>query len=155
MTLFDPTDPDVIAFEVGGLPQTQGSVRAILPKNAKQPIVVQGSSAAARKSLEAWRSDIAGGAMRWRETRPAFVPLTGPVQLKLVFHLVRPKSHPRLTRTWPIGKNSGDLDKLVRSVFDALTGVLFIDDGQVVGLVTNKDYDPAPGCSIRLRAVGQ
>jgi Holliday junction resolvase RusA-like endonuclease len=145
--------PDVISFEVGGIPVTQGSVRAILPRGSAQPIVVQGSSAKARKSLDGWRSDIASQARAWTEGHPGFVPLVGPVQLKLSFHLVRPTSHPKTRRTWPVGKNSGDLDKLVRAVFDALTGVLFIDDGQVVGLVTSKDYSPAPGCSVRLRAV--
>jgi Holliday junction resolvase RusA-like endonuclease len=153
MSLFE--GPDVIHLHVRGVPQTQGSVRAILPKGKKQPIVVQGSSAAARKSLEAWRSDIAAQARAWCAEHPAFVPLTGPVQLKLSFHLVRPASHPKTKRTWPVGKNSGDLDKLVRAVFDALTGVLFIDDGQVVGLVTSKGYSPAPGCSVRLIPVVQ
>lgn len=148
MSLFE--GPGVIAFEVGGIPVTQGSVRAVLPRGSQKPIVVQGSSAAARRSLDAWRGDIAAEARAWRAEHPAFVPLTCPVQLKLSFHLVRPKSHPKTIRTWPTGKNSGDLDKLVRAVFDALTGVLFIDDGQVVGLVTSKDYSPSPGCSVRL-----
>jgi Holliday junction resolvase RusA-like endonuclease len=145
--------PDVIHLHVRGVPQTQGSVRAILPKGKKQPIVVQGSSAAARKSLEAWRSDVAKEARKWCDQHWEFQPLTGPVQLRLIFGLRRPQSAPKTRRTWPIGKNSGDLDKLARAVFDALTGVLLKDDSLVIGMSVSKDYDDVTGVRIAIRPV--
>lgn len=151
MSLFD--GPDVIHLHVRGIPQTQGSVRAILPKGQRKPIVVQGSSTAARKSLTAWRSDIATEARKWCDTHWDFQPLTGPVQIRLVFGLARPKSAPKTRRTWPIGRNSGDLDKLTRSVFDALTGVIWKDDGQVIGASVSKDYAEVTGVRIAIRPV--
>lgn len=150
MSVFE--GPDVIVFDVPGLPRTQGSVRAILPKNSKKPIVVQGSSATARKALGSWRSDVAAEARRWRLHRP-FELLTCPVRVRLIFTLSRPASAPKTIRTWPIGKQSGDLDKLARSVFDALTGVIWKDDSQVIGLVTAKDYGPNPGVVVSIAPV--
>ena len=40
----------------------------------------------------------------------------------------------------PIGRNIGDIDKLCRGVLDALTGVVFADDAQVVRLTAGKNY---------------
>jgi Holliday junction resolvase RusA-like endonuclease len=33
-----------------------------------------------------------------------------------------------------------DLDKLVRTVFDGMTGILFKDDSQIILLVAGKEY---------------
>ena len=151
MSLFD--GPNVIHLHVRGIPQTQGSVRAILPKGQSKPIVVQGSSPEARKSLEAWRADIAKAGRTWCDHHWSFEPLTGPVQIRLVFGLYRPQSAPKTRRTYPIGKNSGDLDKLARAVFDALTGVIWKDDGQVIGASVSKDYAEVTGVAIAIRPV--
>lgn len=149
MTLFDPSDPSVIAYTVVGIPRPQGSVMAFMAGG--KPRVAQGGSKTSRQALSSWREAVAGEARTWRAARPEFVTLEGPVQVKLTFRLQRPKSHPKTRRTWPTGKNSGDLDKLVRSALDALTGVLFVDDSQVVGLVTSKDWGDPPGCDIVIR----
>lgn len=42
-----------------------------------------------------------------------------------------------------------DLDKLVRAILDAMTGLAFQDDGQVVALNAGKEYGNAGGCDIR------
>ena len=53
----------------------------------------------------------------------------------------RPKTVKVRKRPLPIVKP--DLDKLVRSVLDALSGVVFADDAQVTGLLTVKRYEQA------------
>ena len=75
--------------------------------------------------LRPWRKKIA------EETAKAlpddWVPTLGPVGLNIVFIHKRPKSRPK-----DIYKvTAPDADKLLRSVFDALTGVLYKDDCQV------------------------
>jgi Holliday junction resolvase RusA-like endonuclease len=79
-------------------------------------------------------------------------PLAEPLQMRLMFFLPRPKGH------FGTGKNSAklkasaplapavkpDLDKLVRAVLDALTGVVFRDDCQVAGLSCSKLYADHP-----------
>jgi Holliday junction resolvase RusA-like endonuclease len=63
--------------------------------------------------------------------------LAVPVWLSLKFYLIRPPTAPR-KRICPTVKP--DIDKLIRSTMDALTGVLFDDDAQVVELSTSKNY---------------
>ncbi len=71
-------------------------------------------------------------------------PLAGkhvPVRLDLEFHIARPPSAPK-KRSLPSVKP--DIDKMCRSTLDALTGVLFVDDGQVVELHAKKVYADGP-----------
>lgn len=60
---------------------------------------------------------------------PLKKPWVGPVRVECVFKLSRPKSN---TNEFPITQNMGDVDKLLRAVFDAMSGVVFNDDSQVV-----------------------
>lgn len=76
------------------------------------------------------------------------VPITGPISVVVAFTLPRPKNHFGTGRNehvlkasapaWPT-KNP-DIDKLLRSLLDALTGVCFNDDNQVVQVAVTKGY---------------
>jgi crossover junction endodeoxyribonuclease RusA len=59
------------------------------------------------------------------------------VRVTLAFYLPRPQSLPKRVTAHV---KAPDLDKLTRAVFDALTGVVFHDDAQVVDLVATKRY---------------
>jgi Holliday junction resolvase RusA-like endonuclease len=69
------------------------------------------------------------------------VPLLGPIDLKLVFHMPRPKS---VSRKYP--NTMPDLDKLLRAIGDSLqdSGVLS-NDGQIVSIIADKIYAETPG----------
>lgn len=76
--------------------------------------------------------------------------LTGPVEVWLLFVLPRPKSAPR--RTPPAVKRP-DIDKLVRAILDAITGIAIRDDSLVTDLHAAKkiaDADETPGVQIHL-----
>lgn len=146
MTLFE--GPDVLAFDVVGTPSTQGSVRAFMAGG--KPRVAQGGSKASREALSSWREAVAAVARGHRNGAPL---LDCPVQVRLNFRMLRPASAPKTRRTWPVKARSGDIDKLTRAVLDALTGVVFADDAQVVGLVVSKDWGDPPGCAIAIRPV--
>ena len=62
----------------------------------------------------------------------------GPVGLEATFYLPCPKSAPKRQPAFPAKRP--DLDKLVRVVADALSGVLWHDDAQVTALVARKRY---------------
>jgi len=68
------------------------------------------------------------------------VPILGPVELHVVFHMPRPKS---VSRKYP--NTMPDLDKLLRSIGDSLqsSGVLS-NDGQIVTIVATKVYAETP-----------
>jgi hypothetical protein len=57
-------------------------------------------------------------------------PMTGPLVARMVFTLRKPTSAPKRRRTWP--SKYPDVSKLARATEDALTGVAWKDDAQVV-----------------------
>jgi crossover junction endodeoxyribonuclease RusA len=120
----------MVTFTVAGHPVTQGSKRAFV-RNGR-PILVE----SAGDRLKLWRHVIATAA-RDAWSHP---PLQGPVRVDLVFALARPRSAPKRKRTWPIGARSLDVDKAARAALDAMTGVIYRDDAQVVQLCVTKDW---------------
>lgn len=68
-------------------------------------------------------------------------PLDGPVVVEATFTLPKPGSAPKRRRTWPIKQRSGDVDKLLRAVFDSLTDAgVWRDDAQVIEVTGRKTY---------------
>lgn len=137
-----------VTFQVLGTPVPQGSKSAFVVKG--RAVVTERSRAA----LGPWRGQIAAVA-----AEHVSEPLTGPVEVELVFALVRPKSHYRSgarageLRDGAPAFVSGrpDVDKLARAVLDGLTGVAFRDDSQVAVLHCRKLYSTTPGVLVRLR----
>lgn len=82
----------------------------------------------------------------------------GPVCVEIYFTLVKPKSAPKRTQTWPDKKP--DIDKLCRSTLDALvTAGTIEDDARVVSLTAHKVFPGehtwalhVPGARIRVSA---
>lgn len=85
--------------------------------------------------LATWRRTVALVSYQVRRQR---VALAGPVRLQVAFVLPRPRLVPAHRLDRPCVKP--DLDKLLRAVGDALTGVLLQDDGQIVALAATKHY---------------
>jgi Holliday junction resolvase RusA-like endonuclease len=71
-------------------------------------------------------------------------PVPNPVEMTIDFRLPKPKT---VKRDLPYV--APDLDKLIRAVLDALTGVAYVDDGQVVSITSTKTYG-IPGVTISL-----
>jgi crossover junction endodeoxyribonuclease RusA len=94
------------------------------------------------KAARPWMGTIAAAVAEFRDGQPA---TREPVALFCRFVYVRPLSHLKksggLTKGAPtMMVRSPDVDKLCRAVLDALTGVLFVNDSQVVRLVAVKEY---------------
>ena len=101
------------------------------------------------KRLDAWRGAIAGAA---NDQLAGAAPIDGPVRLDVTFVLPRPASHylpANRSRSIRILRADapvfvavpGDLDKLVRACFDALSQVAFRDDALVADLRARKVYE--------------
>jgi Holliday junction resolvase RusA-like endonuclease len=93
-----------------------------------------------QEPLAVWRSAIAEAALA-----ACPEPLTGPIMVECEIAVARPAGHygkrglrPRFEDTWP--DRRPDLDKLSRAVLDALTMIVYRDDGQVVMLDATKRY---------------
>jgi Holliday junction resolvase RusA-like endonuclease len=133
-------------FRVAGLPVTQGSKRAFIV--AGRPVLVEAAGARHKQ----WRHAINDAARLAFDGHP---PHVGAVVLHADFTLVRPASHPKRKRTWPIGARSGDSDKYLRLVCDALAGVAYLNDAQVVAAHVTKDWadEAGPGVTITIAEV--
>lgn len=125
-----------VNFTVYGQALPKGSARAFMPKGARFPVVTSTT-----RGLKEWERMIAAAA----QGVTTGTLITGPVLLTLAFLLDRPKSLPKKIVHHT---KRPDLDKLVRAATDALTGVLWKDDAQVVSIIATKTYatesDDAP-----------
>jgi Holliday junction resolvase RusA-like endonuclease len=78
-------------------------------------------------------------------------PLSGPLAIEATFAFVRPKSAPK-RRTMPEVKP--DVDNLVKLLLDALNGVVWRDDAQVVEMRARKIYANVEQTRLVVRAAG-
>ncbi len=126
-----------IQFFVPGIPKPGGSKKGFVnPKTGR--VVVQEDCT---KNKD-WRASVAYGAREAHGFDASGIPnplLSGPLFVEIVFVFCRPKSHHGTGRNAEVLKpsaprwhtNQPDSDKLVRSTWDALTKVLWVDDSQV------------------------
>ncbi len=123
-----------VTFTVPGKPETKGSARAFVV--GKRAIITNDNP-----KSKAWARVVSAYA---RAAMGAVAPASGPVRVCVTFYLQRPQSHfkrgllrpamPSHVTTRP------DVDKLIRCALDALTGICFDDDSQVVELEGRKLY---------------
>ncbi len=75
-------------------------------------------------------------------------PLTGPVEISLRFIMTRPHGISKSKRELPVV--SPHLDKLIRACLDALTGVAYVDDKEVIDIHATERYndDEASGVEV-------
>ncbi len=170
----------IAEFTVVGTPVPQGSTRAFAGKGkaAGRAFLTNDPTG----SISKWRGDIRAAFMEYERSEvdaavreplsgrdPRFeriAPHAGPVSMRLTFRLARPKSHylpanakrpkPELRADAPTWCAGGpDLDKLVRAVLDALTGVCYVDDALVAVIGATKEFSPAgrAGVDVRVSAL--
>lgn len=115
----------MIEFFVPGEPIPQGSLKAFMV-NGQARVVPD------NKRTEPWRKSVA------RAAAGLFQLSEGPAAVELEFVMPRTKSMPKsFTRAHTVRP---DVDKLERAILDALTGVVWKDDSQVVSLRAGKRY---------------
>lgn len=128
----------MISFTAFGVPQPKGSTRSFVFKG-------RAVTTNANAKTKPWQQQVAAAA------RVAFAlrqPMEGAVAVWLEFHMPRPKSVKREHHTV-----KPDLDKLTRTVLDALTGVAYVDDSQVTRVHVTKAYvtlGQSPGVDVQV-----
>lgn len=133
-----------VSFFVPGKAATKGSTEAVRGRGGK-PVV----RASNRQAQDAWAGWVAQGARAAMLEAEQAQPWTDPVAVSCSFVLPA-----RARTTTAITNGVGDLDKLVRCVWDALTGVVFVDDVQVVAIpqsskrIANAELGEMPGCRV-------
>jgi Holliday junction resolvase RusA-like endonuclease len=128
-----------VSFSITGDPASQGS-HAIM-----QGRIVQVNS----KKHKAWRTAIVNEVIA--TLPPDWEPIDGPCELIVNFYMLKPAS---VKRSSP--SVSPDLDKLVRSVGDALAiAGVYTDDSRITRISARKLYAQGiePGATITVKAL--
>jgi crossover junction endodeoxyribonuclease RusA len=132
--------PLSLAFEVVGTPQPQGSAKAFIPKGWKRAVITSDNT-----KVKPWRQEIAG-VVRAEMAEHGMEMSLGPIGVTATFYFDRPASLPKRV-TFKLTKP--DADKTARALLDALTGIVFKDDAQVVDLAVFKRF----GSPARVEAI--
>lgn len=123
---------------VPGRPAPQGSKRHV-----GRGILVESS-----KAVAPWRTDIA-----WHAAQQYTADVQGgALAVEIEFVMPRPASTPK--RATPPATKRPDIDKLARAVLDALSGIVWRDDSQIVDLHPTKrlaEMGERSGARIRVR----
>lgn len=99
-------------------------------------------------------------AIAFRAAYPKTKPHQGPVEVAVTSVFQAPVSWPRWKRSlaqaglWPC-TNQRDVDNLAKCVADALNGLAYVDDRQIVSLLTEKQYGDAPRVMVTLRLLDE
>jgi Holliday junction resolvase RusA-like endonuclease len=127
-----------LEFRVFGVAQQMGSKRAFVPKGWTRAIITDSN-----RNLKSWQTLVSEAASQAIQQLPAAEreQLAEGVRLTVAFYLPRPKSLPKRVTAHT---KAPDCSKLVRSLEDALTAVVYRDDAQICDLVAMKRY-AAPG----------
>lgn len=141
-----PRTGDGVSFVVYGVAQPAGSKKGFyIPKLNR---VVITDDAKKSRPWKAQVSDAAAQAMQGMRL------LEGPLVVELTIYLPRPKGHfgmrgllPRAPR-YPAVKP--DATKLLRCFEDALSGLVYRDDAQIVTQVVRKRYGEPARCEVTL-----
>lgn len=140
----------MITLQVPGTPKPKGSLKCIGRRGKVAHVLIEDAG----EQLTTWRERVTYAARQAKTTYPKGTP----VSVYIDFYIPRPLSHhstvpprnkilPRYLEAQPVTRSSGDLDKLTRTILDAITdGGLLDDDSQVVELIVRKYYaDNPPG----------
>lgn len=148
----------VITFHAAGKPEPAGSKKCFVMKIKDRP----GTSARDYRGIitddnpegDKWKKIVATQARQVH----AGPPLEGPLQMDVTFTLQRPQGHLGTGRNEGTVKDSApeypitrpDTTKLLRCLEDALTGIAYVDDGQIVAQHVFKVYGPNPGAEVSI-----
>lgn len=139
----------MIRLNAYGLPIPKGSKKLITHGRGGVRLAVPRLVETEPQKVAMWQRLVEGAALVaiGDAPRPIFDKQT-PVAVRMIFRFDRPAS---VRRDYPSVKP--DVDKLARAVNDALTGIVWADDSQVVDLYPRKRYcEPgeSPGAYVEI-----
>jgi Holliday junction resolvase RusA-like endonuclease len=144
-----PSTGRKITLRIPGKPQPGGSKRAFIPKGWKRPVITDANPKAAD-----WKRTVA----IFAQTEGMEI-LEGPLRATVTFYLARPQGHfgkrGLLPSAPPYPHKKPDCSKIWRSTEDALTGICYRDDAQIVDQHVRKVYaaDGKTGAVIEIQEI--
>lgn len=147
-----------ICFFVPGVPAPGGSKRGFAIKKGGTYTGRVAIVDAGGERTKTWRQDVAFLARQTMALNHLDV-LTGPLKIKFIFQLRRPKSHLRsdglvLRPSAPLHPiTRPDCTKLARSTEDAITGICWADDAQIVKQTHEKVFSDPAGAWVLIQEI--
>ena len=126
---------DSISFTAFCTPEPQGSMKAFIPKGWNRAIITSDN-----KDLKSYRQEVSKAALEQRAKvgfNDVIFTKHSPVSATFNFYFSKPDSVSR-KRTQHVVRP--DLSKLIRATEDALTGIIYADDAQIVSIKAEKFY---------------
>lgn len=143
--------PDELRFFAPGIARPGGSKKAFRSFSTGRPMLKE-----ACKFTAEWRATVALAGNEAMIGRPLF---EGPLAVRFDFCRGRPKGHYRKNGTlkpkapqYPT--SAPDCTKTVRSTEDALKGIAWRDDAQIVMQLATKVYAEPIGCWVTVEQMG-
>lgn len=143
-----------LSFFIAGNPKPAGSKRGFYIPSLKRVVITD-----ANPNSRDWKTDVKHEAQR----NYSGELLEFPINLRLTFTQLRPKSHYRTGANAHLLRDSApkrptskpDVLKLARGVEDALTGIVWKDDAQIVDEYLSKRFGTQPGCHVEIQEAGE
>lgn len=92
--------------------------------------------------------------LRFMAGYPNQVPLTGPINLSITIYQQMPKKSKKITAMMESNDirptTKPDIDNVIKIIGDALNGVAYVDDKQIVMVYAQKFYSTIPRVEIEI-----
>lgn len=134
-----PSEP-LACFTVFGTPEPQGSMKLYRNRRTGRARLTSDNP-----DLKPWRYIVG---MEARAARGGRELSKAAIHVQVDFIFLRPKSVTK-ARIHPTVKP--DTDKLLRALFDSMTGVIYQDDAQIVRVEMTKQYGPEAKAVVSVR----
>lgn len=139
------TVPTELFFIVFGTPIPQGSMKAFLPKGWNRAVITSDNT-----KLKPWRQMLSVTVLdAMHSSKVQLIERLAAVSVEVTFFFERPQScKKQVNKT-----TKPDMDKLLRSLFDAMTGIVFADDAQVCHVTMEKVFGSPARLECRVKEV--
>lgn len=142
-----------LKFEVVGEPVAQARPRVVRTKTG-----VRGIDPAKSKNYKAWVKFCALNAFRKLETKEPKKLMAAPLKVKLLIYRSIPRSDSNKLKIQKQNNDvlptvKPDIDNVFKAVTDALTGIIWQDDKQIVNAEIAKRFSSMPRVEIEIEEI--
>lgn len=142
-----------LKFEVAGEPVAQARPRVVRTKTG-----VRGIDPAKSKNYKAWVKFCALNAFRKLETKEPKKLMAAPLKVKLLIYRSIPRSDSNKLKIQKQNNDvlptvKPDIDNVFKAVTDALTGIIWQDDKQIVNAEIAKRFSSMPRVEIEIEEI--
>ena len=148
----------ILFFRVDAVPVAQ-------PRQRQRVVTVGGRAMAmnytpTKDKVNVYKAALQAAACGAMKASGRVLKIDRPLRVDLCFMLPRPKKllTPKLANKLIPYSRKPDIDNFIKSTLDALNGIVWVDDSQVVGIGARKWYAPQDivvGVAIEIREVEQ